>query len=66
MLYIKDLSFFRQYYKSQEALNFDKSIDTSFINTFHPEKPANKTKGFSYLVYGARGNIGGLDRKSVV
>lgn len=64
MLYIKDLSFFRQYYKSQEALNFDKSIDTSFINTFHPEKPANKTKGFSYLVYGARGNIGGFLRSA--
>lgn len=64
MLYIKDLSFFRQYYKSQEALNFDRSIDTSFINTFHPEKPTNKTKGFSYLVYGARGNIGGFLRSA--
>ncbi len=64
MLYIKDLSFFRQYYKSQVALNFDKSIDTSFINTFHPEKPGNKTKGFSYLVYGARGNIGGFLRSA--
>jgi len=64
MLYIKDLSLFRQYYKSQEALNSDNSIDTSFINTFHPEKPVNKTKGFSYLVYGARGNIGGFLRSA--
>ncbi len=64
MLYIKNLSSFRQYYKSDEALNFDESIDTSFINTFHPEKSANKTKGFSYLVYGARGNIGGFLRSA--
>jgi len=64
MLYIKDLSFFRKFYKSQVALNSDKSIDTSFINTFHPEKPSNITKGFSYLVYGARGNIGGFLRSA--
>lgn len=63
MLYIKDASYFRRYYKEVEARNDDKSIDVNFINTFHPN-PERREKGFSNLVYGSRKNIGGFLRAS--
>ena len=57
--YIKDLSFFRRIIN--QKLKFRQSIDT-VCQRF--TKTTNKTKGFSYLVYGARGNIGGFLRSA--
>ena len=56
MLFIKNLSHFRRYYKKEIALRTDHDVDPDFIDVFHPDSPSNKTKGFGNLVYGTRRN----------
>jgi len=60
MLYIKDQSLFRKYYKTEIANSRDEDIDTSFINTFHPDSNKNYIKGFSFLTYGTQRKVGGF------
>jgi len=60
MLYIKDQSLFRKFYKTEIANNRDEDIDTSFINTFHPDSNKNYIKGFSFLTYGTQRKVGGF------
>ncbi|OMP75791.1 sacsin N-terminal ATP-binding-like domain-containing protein [[Flexibacter] sp. ATCC 35208] len=63
MLYLRNVAKFRQWYKQVKARNDDKSIDTDFVNIFHPIS-SRKEKGFPYLIYGTRDDIGGFLRST--
>lgn len=63
MLFTRSAVNFRNWYKAHMARNDDPSIDISFINTIHHET-GRKEKGFPYLIYGGRPNIGGFLRSS--
>jgi hypothetical protein len=63
MLSTRNISNFRKWYKEHEARNDDPTVDTDFVNIFHPVQ-TRREKGFSNLVYGARKDIGGFLRSS--
>ena len=63
MLYLRNTAKFREWYKRVESRNDDNSIDTEFVNIFHPV-PSRKEKGLPYLIYGTRKDIGGFLRSA--